>query len=118
MSPGKHAKPARKHKPKKTVKITIVKKILGKTPEKHEFYLRDGRKLETVFELIDELETMTEDTFKEYVTDAENHFANWMEHVFDEKSLAHEMRRIKNKAETQRALLKHLVKTLIQDRKK
>ena len=101
-----------KHKPKTTVKVTIVKKTLGKTPEKYSFSLNDGRKLRTIYELIDELETMSEETFRQYATDFENHFANWIEHVFSEKNLAEEMRHIKNRMDTQRALLKHLVREL------
>ena len=99
-------------KQKTTIKVTITKKILGKAPEKYSFFLQDGRKLKTVYELIDELETMTEETFKHYVTETENHFANWIEHVFSEKNLAEEIRHIHNKIDTQKALLKHLVREL------
>ncbi len=94
------------------IKVTITKKILGKTPEKYSFSLQDGRKLQTVYELIDELETMSEENFKHFVTNAENHFANWIEHVFSEKTLAEEMRHIHDRIDTQRALLKHLVREL------
>ncbi len=112
------SKIARKAKPKHIVrtkpkiKVTIVKKILGKAPEKYSFYLHDGRKVKSVYELIDELETMTDETFKQYVTDTENHFANWVEHVFSEKDFANELRHLHNRVDTQRALLKKLVKEL------
>jgi hypothetical protein len=106
-----------KHKPKTTVKVTIIKKTLGKTPEKHSFNLQDGRKLRSVYELVDELETMTEETFRQYATEAENHFANWIEHVFSEKNLADEIRHVRNKIDTQRALLKHLVRELTKTHK-
>ncbi len=97
-------------KPK--IKVTIVKKILGKTPEKYNFYLHDGRKLKSVYELIDELETMSEETFRQYATDVENHFANWIEGVFGEKNLADELRHIRSRIDTQKAILKHLVREL------
>ncbi len=109
----KKSKKTRKKTAKPAVHVTITRKVLGKTPEHYSFHLHDGRKIRSVYELIDELETMTEETFKQYVTDAENHFANWIEHVFEEKNLADEMRKIKNRIETQRTLLKHLVRELV-----
>lgn len=112
-------KSARKVTAKKpVVKVTITKKVLGKAPEECSFYLSDGRKLQSVYELIDELETMTEDSFREYVNEFGNHFANWMAHVFDENHLAEEMRKIQNRMDTQRLLLKHLVKELIGEKAK
>ncbi len=106
-------------KPKhlRKLKVTIIKKTLGKAPEKYSFNLQDGRKLRSVYELIDELETMTEETFRQYATEAENHFANWIEHVFSEKTLADEIRHVHNKIDTQRALLKHLVRELTKTHK-
>ena len=105
-----------KHRPHSTVKVTVTRKVLGKAPEQYSFVLHDGRKLQSAYELVDELETMTEDTFRQFVTDSENHFANWIEHVFEEKSLADEMKHIKNKMDTQRAVLKHLVRELVKER--
>ncbi len=99
-------------KPKTTVKVTITRKILGKTPEQHSFYLHDGRKLRSIYELIDELETMSDETFRQFVTGTDNHFANWIEGVFSEKELANEIRQTYNRIDTQRALLKHLVREL------
>lgn len=111
-------KRAVKKKPKSTVSVTVTRKVLGKAPEEYHFVLHDGRKLESVYQLIDELEIMTEDAFKNYVNQAENHFANWLDHVFHEKHLADQLRKIQNKAETQKKLLKHMVRELIHEMKK
>jgi len=100
-----------------TVKVTITRKVLGRAPEEYSFALHDGRKLQSVYELVDELENMTEDTFRQFVTDTENHFANWIEHVFEEKSLAEELRHVKSRMDTQRALLKHMVRELVKERR-
>lgn len=108
------AKKAARNGKKKTtprVKVTVRKKMLGKAPEEKSFYLEDGRALQTVHELVDELETMTDETFREYVHH-ENHFANWIEGVFDQRSLAEELRQIEDRMEAQRAILKHLVREL------
>ncbi|MBW2969799.1 hypothetical protein KY309_01705 [Candidatus Woesearchaeota archaeon] len=118
----KISKTAKKTKPKHVIKrrkprikVTIIKKTLGKAPEKYSFYLEDGRKIRSVYELIDELETMTEETFKHYVTETHNHFANWINDVFGEKTLAEEIRHIHHRIDTQRALLKHLVRELTKE---
>jgi len=94
------------------ISVTIEKKTLGKAPEKYSFNLQDGRKLQSIYELIDELETMSEEAFRNFVNGSENHFANWVEHVFSEKTLAEEMRHVHDRIDTQRALLKHLVREL------
>ena len=104
-----------KKKAKPAIHVTITKKILGKAPEKFCFNLTDGRKLRSVYELIDELETMSDDTFRQFATDADNHFANWVEHVFSDRALADELRHIRNRIDTQRAILKHLIRELTKE---
>jgi hypothetical protein len=104
-------KPAVKAAPLHTeVKVTVSKKIMGRAPEEYSFVLHDGRKLKTAYELIDELETMSEESFRNYVNDMKNDFANWMRDVFQEKHLADEMIKIRSRVDTQRAILKHLVR--------
>lgn len=97
---------------KQEVKVTIRKQILGQAPEEKTFVLHDGRKLKTVYELIDELETMDDGVFREYVCDLRNDFANWINDVFSEVSLAGELRKIHTRIDTQRAILKHVVREL------
>jgi len=108
----KTGRKAKKKVAKPRIRVTITRKILGRTPKKYSFSLTDGRQLKSVYELVDELETMTEDMFNHYVTDTENHFANWIEHVFSEKHLADELRSIHSRIDAQRAILKHLVREL------
>lgn len=119
-------KPAKKKVIKKTVKnvrkpkkpkveVIIRKKVLGEAPQEHHFMLRDGKKIKTVYQLIDELEMMNEDLFKHHVNEHRNDFANWIEHVFDERSLADELRYIEDRIDTQRAILKELVRTLTKE---
>lgn len=95
------------------VKVTVTTNLLGKAPETKSFVLKDGRKIRSVLELVDELETMTEEHFKHFVNETENHFANWIEGVFDTKDLARELRTIHTRLDTQRAVLKKLVRALI-----
>jgi len=99
-------------KPSNHIKVTVTKKVLGEAPEEHVFVLHDGRKLKSVYELIDELETMSEDTFKHHVDGIRNDFANWLNDVFDEKSLADEIKQVHERIETQHAIMKRLMRAL------
>jgi len=89
--------------------MTKVKKVRRNAPTKT-FSLKDGRTLKNIYDLVDELEIMSEDVFKEYVNDGKNHFANWIDYAFDQKTLAKEMRLITDRLSTQRVILKHLVR--------
>ena len=99
------------------VQVRVVRKEFGKAPEEHVFALKDGRKLRTVFELIDALETMPDDVFRHHVTSDRNDFAAWLDAVFDEKVLAGELKAISGRMETQRAILKHLVREMTKHHK-
>ncbi len=86
--------------------------VLGSAPEGKAFVLHDGRKLRTLYELIDELETMNDDTFKSFVHQGKNDFASWIEGVFQEKTLADELRKTPSRTDHQKIILKHLVRLL------
>lgn len=103
---------AKKQQPKAVAHVYIYKKELGKAPETQSFVLKDGRKLKTMYELIDELETMPDETFREHVNEWKNDFATWIKDVFQAPNLADEIRHIQNRIETQRHLLKHFVREL------
>lgn len=90
----------------------VSAKSLGAAPDDKAFGLQDGRKIHTLYELVDELEMMNDGAFKNYVNDMKNDFANWIEGVFGDKNLGAELRKIKNRSETQKAVLKHLVRDL------
>lgn len=113
---SKVAKPAVKLKP--VVKVVIEKKILGHAPEKHYFVFNNGKKMRNLYQFIDELEHMHEDVFKQHVNESKNDFANWIEHVFEGKGLADELRQIEDRLDTQRAVLKELVRQLTIAQKK
>jgi hypothetical protein len=106
--------PAKKKsaKPKKVKKQAYVKirsQILGEAPQEFEFYLSDGRKLKSVYELIDALETMNDDLFGQHVNEMKNDFGNWIKDVFKEPNIAKEMKKIQDKIETQKLLMKKLI---------
>lgn len=110
----KSAKKISRHTLKtKHVEVYCCKKEFGKAPEEKAFVLHDGRKLKTLYEFVDELETMSDDAFREYVTWERNDFANWINDVFEVPDLATEMRLLQNRFDAQRAVLKHFVRELV-----
>lgn len=113
---AKKKAPAKKKKAKKApakakrkVYIKVKSNILGEAPQEFEFYLGDGRRLKTVFELVDALESMSEAMFKEHVSGAKNDFSNWISDVFKEPNVAKEIKKIQSRIETQRILMRKLI---------
>lgn len=105
-------KQVKKAEPKTTVEVTIKRKVLGEAPEEHHFVLEEGKKLKNLYELIDELETMTEETFKKHVNEFKNDFATWIKDIFEANDLSDELRSIQDRMETQKAIMKHIIRDL------
>ncbi len=105
-------------KQKPVVKVIIEKKLLSHAPENHYFVFSNGKKMRNMYQFVDELEHMHEDVFKEHVNENKNDFANWVEHVFEGKSLADELRQIEDRLDTQRAVLKELVRQLTLEKRR
>jgi hypothetical protein len=99
-------------RPKQSIEVTVTTKALGEAPQQYHFILSDGRHLKSLYELVDELETMGDDAYRQYVNEGKNDFANWISDVFDERHLAEDIRRTQQRIDTQRAILKHLVREL------
>lgn len=96
-------------KPKTILRVKVSSKILGEAPIEHEFVLGDGRRLKTIYELVDALGSMHEDLFKEHVSAEKNDFCNWLRDVFDERKFAKDMHKIQDKIKLQRHLMKRVV---------
>lgn len=67
-------------------------------PENY-FRLINGVILKNISELLEELYIMEDFVFYHHITGSRNDFANWIENVFNEKELALEIRKAKNKSE-------------------
>jgi hypothetical protein len=96
-------------KPKTVVRVKVSSKILGEAPIEHEFVLGDGRRLKTIYELVDALGSMNDDLFSAHVNSEKNDFCNWLRDVFDEKKFAKDMQKIKDRIKLQRQLMKRVV---------
>ena len=57
-------------------------------PEQHTFWLKGGKAIKNLQELVSHLETMDENTFKHHVNEHKNDFATWVEHAIGNRKLA------------------------------
>ncbi|MAF35304.1 hypothetical protein CMO91_05660 [Candidatus Woesearchaeota archaeon] len=97
---------------KTTKKSRVKKQIFGGIHADSSFVLKDGKSLRSVYELIDALETMHQETYKHHVSEDNNDFANWVRDCFGEPGLASHMEKMRTQQETQKVLLKHMVREL------
>ena len=81
---------------KRVTTVKISSKVLGEAPIECEFVLTGGKKLKSLYELVDELEEMSEDVFTSHVNEMKNDFSSWIKDVFDEKSLANNIQKMKD----------------------
>jgi len=97
---------------KNPAKMQQLKREQTKEPVKRgpSFYIEE-RKIQTLPELVDELENISDETYKQMM----ENLPSWLEN-FD-KELAKEIKNNVNKIEAQRTILKHLVREAIRVRK-
>ncbi|RLE47200.1 hypothetical protein DRJ25_03020 [Candidatus Woesearchaeota archaeon] len=77
-------------------------------PEGEEFILKDGKRLNGLHMLKDELAEMPDDVFSHHVTSDRNDFAQWVQDSVKEIELAGRMRKAKNKFHMRHIIHKHL----------
>lgn len=107
-----HKKQHKVSETSKPVQLTVVRKVLGRAPEEYGFVLADGRKLNSVFDLMHALQDMEDEVFRHHVNDARNDFASWINDVFEEPELAEELKTINSKLDAELLLLRKMVKAL------
>ncbi|MFH1063734.1 MAG: hypothetical protein V1729_01495 [Candidatus Woesearchaeota archaeon] len=73
------------------------------------FHICNGTPIRSIEELAMIMDHITDEEFSHHVTTDKNDFASWIEFVFDNKELAAALQPLKNKKDSQIALLKHLV---------
>jgi hypothetical protein len=100
---------ARRASPHGRIEVILRRKEFGKAPVEKHFVLQDGRRIASLFQLIDELETMSEEGYRKFVNEWKNDFATWVKDVFEVPSLADELQRVRDRIGTQRAIMKHLL---------
>ena len=83
-----------------------AKSILKDVPPDKYFWLCNGKILKNLKELEEELGRMSFDTFHYHVNPYKNDFANWINDVIGDTTLANEIRKLK----TRRSIARHIKK--------
>ncbi len=91
-------------------------KVLESTTKEKMFHLANGKYLKSIKELGDSLEKMDKGIFNHHVNNERNDFANWVELVFKDKTLAKEIRKEKDIKSTRVAIYKHLLNHALKKR--
>jgi|GEM_PF-109090 len=78
-------------------------------PKKY-FYLKDGTSLRSIAELANALDKMPDDVFNHHVSPDHNHFASWIEEVFQEPHFAQSLRKVHTASQTSDMLKRYLEK--------
>lgn len=107
----------KKEKREKMAKISDKAKVHKKSkkevqegiPQEKYFVLRNGTPIKSIEQLALMLDSISDDDFSFHVTDEKNDFATWVDDVFGKKDLAECLHPLKDKKESQIALLKHTV---------
>lgn len=77
-------------------------------PYEKRFFFKDGSSAGTLEELYKKLEGMSYDEFYEHVNPEKNDFANWIEHILDNKELAEKLRLVNSMVETAELIYEEL----------
>lgn len=90
------------------VRIKVKNLSLVQAPDEQCFWVQDGKILRNLRDLQKALEEMSNETFCYHVDKEKNNFAQWVEEVLQDITLAKQMGRIK----TRKAMLKKVQKRL------
>lgn len=77
-------------------------------PEEY-FRLSNGRVLKNLYELMNALKSIDEDTFKSHVNEEKNDFGNWIKHIFRDDELADSVFNLKSPGDISKAIQSRLM---------
>jgi len=96
--------------PKEEIKQAPVAKIVKRISESQHFYMADGGVLKNLEELGEALNKMSDDVFRNHVSDSKNDFASWINDVWEEKALASLIKGTKDRVAMGKILTEYLKK--------
>lgn len=95
------------------IALIITNKLGKNIAEEQFFYLKDGKVLKNVLDLINAFDEMNDEIFSHHVNIDNNDFSNWICNVLEEEQLANEIKEIVDKVEMHHKLLKHTFKKIM-----
>ena len=87
---------------------TVKKYVIGEIPYEERFVTADGRSLRSVYELVDALGNMSDETFSYHVSEERNDFSAWISDSLKETELGEQARAAQTRVDMQIVLLKFL----------
>lgn len=99
-------------KPKRKPKQATKKTSISKKKTNNQFYLIDGRALNSLLDLADAFDEMSNDVFAHHVNSERNDFSAWIKDVFNEIELAETLMDSVDKDDHHVKVLKFIVKDL------
>ena len=82
-------------------------------PEEHVFWLKGGKAIKNLAELVTHLETMDDETFQHHVNKHKNDFATWVRHALKEEKLAFTLESATTPEHMAKHVNNHLIKPVI-----
>jgi len=76
-------------------------------PEQY-FVFNNGVRVKNLKELAEHLDKIDKKTFRNHVNNKKNDFSNWINHVFNEKKLADELKEVRTIEETKNKILEYI----------
>jgi len=73
-------------------------------PHGKEFIFQDGTRARNILELVTVMETLSDHTFHHFVNAHKNDFANWIDHVLENKKFSDRLREVNTKSDTVRLI--------------
>lgn len=101
-------KTTKKSAKKATKRSSKKKKVMVCADGTHCFWVHNGPVLKDIEELHHALKEMSDDMFSYHVGKGRNDFADWVEHVLDDKTLATSLRKARKVSTSARAVAKGL----------
>ena len=75
----------------------VARKFLGDVENDKKFWVNNGTVLKNLDELLDALNSMSNDTFQYHANSEKNDFSRWIGDVIGDKKLAEDLAKSKNK---------------------
>ena len=91
--------------------------LFQEVPRDKYFHVANGTVIRSVWELESSLEVMGSDTFSYHANDWRNDFSNWVRDVLGDNELAEAIKPIRDKQAMMVAVLRHMVKVLLNEAK-
>ncbi len=85
-----------------------AERLLAKVPEQFVFWCNDGKVLHDMKELVEALNTMTDETFAYHSNDYKKDFGNWVRDVIGDEKLAKDLDKSLSRTQAARVVAKRL----------